>query len=704
MAESESSDKKKPEEVKAKKGVSREDELSQKDEYAEALTKIATAVDEAYRGQIERTNNASDHWDIYECCLNDNQAYSGNAQVYVPIVRDAIDARSTRFTGQLFPVSGRYVEVITENGDIPHAEMALIEHYINKANLRTEVVPALCKNGDVEGQYNVYASWSQTERHVVSKKSEEKNGVSVDAVVEEIIVDEGPMVECLPDADIVISPANADSIEKALMVGGFVSIIRRWTQSKIDALIDEGEIDEDMGEHLVADMKAAQMIAKDIPKEHIAAAGIRAKGKWYLAHETWHMLKVNDEMRICRSYFGASDKQKLGTKLNPYWCDKVPIFSAAVKKMSGSMKGASLVKPVAQLQYVANDFMNQAADSATYSLMPIVMTDPNKNPKTSSMILDLAAVWEVDPNSTQFAKFPTLWKDGLEIVSAIKNQIFQSLSVNPSMIPSTGKSKRTQADIANEQAVDILTTADAVTVIENGILSPLLEFFVAMDMQYRHDEMLVPMFGMMGKRAIMDRIPPLQQGNRYRYNWMGAQAARNAAQIQQQAAGLNVIKGIPPNMYRDHRLDLTAFIEGFVENLMGPRLAPLTFVSIKDEMSIPQDQENEFLSQGLDVPVSPFDNDQEHMQKLQPLLQDPSLSPQAKQMAQVHFQRHQQSLQMKAQAQQMQAAQQMGLGQEGGPREGAQPGQGRPMQGPPGQIHKDQMARAGAVTMPRKSA
>jgi hypothetical protein len=48
---------------------------------------------------------------------------------------------------------------------------------------------------------------------------------------------------------------------------------------------------------------------------------------------------------------------------------------------------------------------------------------------------------------------------------ACQTQIFQTLGVNPAMMPQSpaATTKRNQAEIANEQAVDLLTTADAVT-------------------------------------------------------------------------------------------------------------------------------------------------------------------------------------------------------------------------------------------------
>lgn len=684
------------EKAKAGAKVTRDTELSTREDHHDELVKIAGAVEQGYKDQWSRTNDQKDYWDIYQCRLNDNQAYDGRAQTYIPLVRDAIEARAIRFTNQLFPLNGRYVECITEDGDVPHAIIALVEHYIERAKIRTEIAPALCKNGDVEGQYNVYVSWSSIERNVTHTKFVKDETGEHEETIDEVMYDEGPTVECIPDADILVLPAIADSIDQALAMGGSVSITRRWSKATIEAMIENGDIVEEIGDVLVTDLKAAEN--QDVKKDHVSATGIKAKGSWYLARETWHMLEVDGKRRLCRSYFGSDQHQLLGTKLNPLWCDLVPIISAPVKKMSGAFKGGSLIEPCAELQYRANDFLNQGADAATYSLMPILMTNLEKNPKAYTLTMDVAAVWPVDPNTSKIVEFPPLWQQAFELVAALKGQIQQSLGVNPSMIPATsGKSKRSQADIANEQAVDVLTTADAVTVIEQEMLSPMVRRFVAYDAQFRHEDLMISMFGTMGRRAKMEKIPPQQMGNRIEFKWSGVQAARNAAQMQQTIAWLNVIKGVPPTMYRGHRLDLTAFIEAGTETVLGPRLAPLTFINERDEMSMDPEEENKLLAEGVPIMVSPMDDDKKHMQVHAELMASDTTG-----VVRVHMQEHQKALVQKAAAAMQQQVSQMGGGGPG-PREGAQNGPPRP-QGPPGMMHQDQIPGrgGGVVPMPRK--
>jgi hypothetical protein len=445
----------------------------------------------------------------------------------------------------------------------------------------------------------------------------------------------------------------------------------------------------------------------------VDAAGIKGgRGKFALVYETWTQVKIGKERRTVVSYYGGKDNI-LGCKRNPNWSDKLPILSVPVEKVQGSFKGQSKVKPVEDIQYQANDAVNEAMDSAAYALMPIVMTDPEKSPRIGSMILSMAAIWETSPKDTQFANFPPLWKDGMEIVAACKNEIFQALSVNPSAITQQGMGaakKLNQAQIAQEQQVDILTTADAVTVVEEGILTPLLNRMVELDHQYRDEDLTVRQYGDMGTRAKMEKIPPVQFNRRWQFRWFGVEAARNAQQVQQQIAGMNVIRGIPPQQLNGYKVNLVPVISQLVENVFGPRLAPLIFESPEQQMPVPVEEENMMLGEGYEVPTHQMDDDKAHIQAHQQAVQMLQMQEgggknQKKFLAHIwaHIQQAQQKQQMAMAAQQGQGMPGVpggaGPGVAGTPRMGAQPGQPR-TQGPPGMIHSDQMQDPGK--MPRK--
>ena len=682
---------------------SRTDELSEKDKIYDELIKLYVGIDKAYLDAADRINDQLDYWGIFNCEYGPKQYYNGASNAYIPIVHDAIEARKTRFVNQVFPQSGRYVECDTDQDELPEALIALVNHYVDAASLRTIVLPALFKNGDIEGQWNIYVDWSERTRHTTKKVTRGPDlgdGLVLDAddVAEDDRVDDtedeevvsfGPLVEVIPDTDVVIVPAVAESVDDALYrYGGSVTILRRWSKEMIEAKRAEGEITEDGADELLERFKQGggkDESRKDAAKDHVDSAGIKGGGKYALVYETWKVLKIEGERRLTRTFFGG-DNLILSCRLNPFWCDLCPLISVPVDKVTGSAKGISKVKAVETLQYLANDYANQGFDSANFGLCPITMTDPIGNPKVEGMVVAPAALWMCNPETTKFLEFPKLWQDAEGLVESLSRRIFQTLSVNPSMITQrSGSKKPTQAEVMAEQQVDIMSTADVIIPFEAGVLTPMLERFVAYDAQFRKEAIWVRSFGEAGMKSGMQEVPLQQQQNRVTWRWLGVEAARTQQQIQQQIALMNVIRTIPPEQLGGRQVNMVPIIERAIDGACGPKLAQKVFPSAA---GVEPEMENEILAQGVDIPVHPQDNDAEHMKV------HAQLPP--GQIRDGHLRKHQQQMSMKAQAA-AQQQQQQGGGK--GPQAGGQPKGPRAVKGPPGALRPGQMA--GGMPAPR---
>jgi hypothetical protein len=686
----------------------------------EDLIKVFGEVRRGFEDQSERACDIDDNWDAYHCCLTSNQVYNGNTEYYVPIVRNAVNARKTRFLNQMFPSSGRYIDATSSDGSVPHAQVALVEHYIRKAHMKTRVIAAMLRNGDLEGQYNLLLDWGKTERHVVSRETTkpemampgagpvEVDGEGVEDLVFEDIVDAGPTLEVLHDTDVLIQPVTADSVVDALMQGGQVTVIRRWTKSTLEGMIARGEVRRSEANTLL-EMSGKEDVWKDAAKASIDAAGVKSQGKFFLVHKTWKVMETEEGRRLVRILYGGYGLI-LSCRRIEFWNDRCPLLSVPIEKISGVVKGVPPVSAVMSHQYHANDVANQAADSMTLSMLPIIMTDPAKNPRTATMIINLGAIWEIDPNSTKFVEFPPLWRDAIPAIQADTTLAFQTLGVNPAMLPQqTGRpgAKRNQAEIALEQTVDILTTVEACNVVEEGILTPMVEHMVEIDHQFRDDEITVHSFGEMGIIAKMERVPPIQLGNRYYFTWFGVEQARNAQQLQQQIAFLNVAKGLSPDLAKNgYMLNPAPALEHAAGNIFGWRQGRQILVDARSSLAMQPEIENDLLRQTFFVPVHPLDEDPRHIQSHSALMQaegDPSGE------IREHIKMHMVQMQAKASAAMRQQQAQLGggqpgMGQGGGasPVPGGQPQMSRLVRGPPGAIHPDQMPRAGAAVMPRK--
>jgi hypothetical protein len=207
----------------------------------------------------------------------------------------------------------------------------------------------------------------------------------------------------------------------------------------------------------------------------------------------------------------------------------------------------------------------------------------------------------------------------------------------------------------------------------------------------------------------MEDVPPIQLGERWEFHWFGVEQARDAARLQQQIAGMNVIKGVPPQMYPGFKINLAPLLTQMTENLFGPRLGPLVF-SREDAITIDPHLEDEMMEHGFRAAVHEADDDMAHLQVHMATLKGMD-GVDAHGTFREHIQMHQAQLLGKESQQQLQQKPQGVPGSPGGagqpgvagtpPASGGQVEGPRQMKGPPGMIHPDNMAAAGAVTMPR---
>lgn len=679
-------------------------DYSQKRGFKGRLQKLYESVKQGYVDKNERNENIQRYWRVYNCELTTNQAYSGNSQIFLPIVHDAIEARVQRFVNTLFPETGRYVDLVSSPADYPHAIIGLMDHYVRRSGLRTKT-RSLLRNLEVEGQGSLYVDWIDLERFItkkVEKHPEIEKGVhdpddTFMDVEDEVVKTGFPNVRVIMDSDLVVLPATTDQIENEPDVA--VGLRHFFSEEGLKAAAEAGLFSKDAAKDMMKQtpQDTDPSNNKNIKKQLTESAGVRMKAgkREYIVFEVWVKWKIEGHKRWCRAFFGG-DNLCLGLTVNPNWNDRCPIISRARCRIDGSFWGKSPVDSVEQLQYMANDFVNMAQDSAQYSVLPIVFTDPEKNPQFGSMVMANAAIWQTSPNDTKFAEFPQLWKEAIQIVGEARSQVLQAFGLNPAMITmGTSSRKQSQAAIAQEQMVALASITDEVLTLEDEIFTPLLQMFFELDQQFRDTEATVRIYGQEGIAARMEKVPAFAWDDRYEFTWRGSQVMRSQQANQQMISGLNILGKMGPTLPNGKRIDITPIIETFVENVYGPRLGARIIVDAKDQMTVDPELENQMMAGNLMVDPHPQDNDPQHLQSHMKELQttgDPNGQ------IRIHIQKTQAAMQQKMQAQQ---AQQQGQAGGGGPRPGAQPGQPRGGQNPPGAIHQDRMQDPGM--MPRKA-
>lgn len=601
----------------------RKKEWREDDKVKKQLSEIYATVLTGFDDKADQNQVIERAWDIYNCNLNENQVYDGDSAVYLPIVHDAIEARVTRFSNAIFPNTGRYSEVLSDDAKVPYETMAVLDHYVDMCSLRDNIAPALMRAGDIEGQYSLFISWQDRKRYSIKKiqtalLSDIDLGTVDDAgktddIEIETIDDSRPDVMVLDARDLLVQPASVDEIDDA----DVVAIALRLSKGKIQKMIDDGDIDEDAGEVLIENMgMAGRDMQPDPDKKNLNAAGVKkdSKGnKTALVYMIWTRLKIGGKRRMCMTYMAGSDNI-LSCKRNPYWSDRVPVITQAALKVNGSIWGKSRVETVEKSQYAANDAFNMGQDSIKYSLMPVINVDPERFNATS-VVLTMGSMWLGPTDALKIIEFPNRWPDAERVVDVCRNQIMQSLGTNPAMMPMGNSGKKpTQAQISQEQQVALESTADVITILESSVFNKVLRWFYELDYQFRSEDINVRRFGPVGMQAEMQAVPPILVDTKYTFKWYGSEGQKSAQQIQQMISLLGVIRGIPPEQMNGRRIDASPIIEAACLATFGPRIAPTVLINEEHDLTVPPQEEDSFINNGFPVMVHPADDDVMHMQ------------------------------------------------------------------------------------------
>ncbi|PRF97451.1 hypothetical protein C6Q14_28330 [Burkholderia ambifaria] len=677
------------------------------DAYTEAA-KLYPKIAKCFQNKQEQMDRCEEYWSIYNAQPDENQQYSGNSQCYIPAVRNAVNARMKRTLAQLFPVNHKHVGATGPDGNIPFAQISLLEHYIRSAMIK-DIVRADLIAGDVTGQWNLYVDWSRTQRRITEliKKPPILEDHELGGEVEDLAADEddwdwekeskevtteGPDIVSFATEDLAVYPPTCNDIEKATAT----AIRLRLTIDAVERFVDEGVFVGVEAKELIDNLAKPDGGREKYvpPKKRTGDAGIRTEGtfKYALIYEVHTNLDLGNGKEPCFVYFAGQDVI-LGIIRNPFWSGKRPIISAPIERITGSFFGISKIEPVKFLQWNLNDFWNMGQDSAQYSLLPITMVDPLSSPNYQSMVVGLAAVWLTDPNKTKFANFPAIYKDAIPLCENLKQQINESMDVNDAMLgkmPAGRKNQAQMAAMSQQQESNIIDNAKR---YEEVILNPLLEWMFELDRQFRTEELTVEVLGEVGARANLQTIPPQAFGQRYFFRWCGTSYQQNLQRMQQMIAWMNVLRGIPPQQLDGRRLNIGPILEYGTEQIFGPEVAPRILIDERNLFHLEPEDENLMMHNGLPAEIHQADDDRAHIASH---LQAAQLTGDAAGLFRAHIQQHQQAMQAKLQAQMAPKQPQgqpgvpggAGPGVAGTPRAGAQPGQPRP-QGPAGMIHPD---------------
>src|SRR6202790_1933247 len=676
------------------------------DAYIDAC-KMYPKIQKCFENKQQQSDWVEEYWNIYNARPDENQQYTGNSQCYIPAVRDAINARCKRTLATLFPANYKHVDAVGPASVTPFPTLALLEHYIRKTNLK-DIVRADLLSGDVTGQWCLYVDWMRTTRRITelvkkppilsSEDGIEAEDVTVDEewdTEEKEIVDEMPDISPMAVDDIAVYPPTVNDIERATAT----AVRLRLSKESVHQLIYEGVFVGWSAKEIMDNLNEPDGgRQKRVPqKRRTADAGVRTEGtyKYALIYEVHTNLELEEDKgkEPCFVYY-AGPETILGIIRNPFWTKKRPLLMAPVERIQGTIYGISRVEPVKYLQWNLNDYWNMGQDSAKYALLPIVMTVPLANPNYQSMVMGLAAVWLTNPQTTQFAQFPAIYKDAVGLCNAIKSQIQESMDVNDAMLGKAPPGRKNQAQAAAQAQSQESNIIDHAKRYEGVMLNPLLERMFELDRQFRTKELTVVTRGEVGARAKQEDIPVQAFSERYFFRWCGTAYQTGMQRMQQMIAWMNVLRGIPPQQLDGRRLNVGPILEMGTEQIFGPEVAPRILIDERNLFHVDPEDENLMMHNGMPAEVHPADDDQRH---LKTHMHGAQMTGDPVGLFRAHIQAHQQAMQQKMQKAMGPPPGQQGVpggagpGVAGTPRPGPHRGQPRP-QGPAGMVHPDQVA------------
>ncbi len=662
----------------------------------------------AFENKEAHNANVEANWNIYDCVIDANQQYTGFTEVFNPIVRDAINSRVRRRLKQLFPANNVHLECLTTD-KTPFAHMGLLEHYIRQTQLK-EVVRQDLVSADLTGNWCLLCGWETEDFSVIrmvrrqnrlkdaaGEETIEDAGDDYSDVEEEEFTQEGPVVEPFPVTDVAVVPPTVNRLKNAHAV----AIKLRLSKRAVEQFLKKGWLTGVDADKLVKKWDGD----KDIRKKLTEDAGIKVDGtdKYALIYMCWTQLELPDEdgkktRRRPAVIFYTGPAEVAGLIRNPNWSGRPDLFFEAVDKKAGTIWGRPKVEAVKGLQYLANDTLAMSSDSTKYSLSPIAMTDPLKNPNYASMTLGLGAVWAVDPNSTRFSEFPSLWSDGVAFVSWLESRVWRAMDVDENQMGVMSSGRKNNQQIARAAQEAAIPISDDAKRYEDVMLAPLMEHWLELDLQHRRQDLTIVQKGEIGVRAMLETIKPQQISQRVFISWLGTEYQQSLQRIQQQIAWMNVARGVPPGQLNGRRLDITPILESSAQLLFGAEVAPRILIDERDLFTIPPEYENEMMANGLHVEVHPIDDDVEHLKS-----HLPAASQLGRHVASINFKAHIAGhlLQLQKKAQMAGPATAKGQpgvpggaspGVAGTPRPGATPSAPRGGQNPAGTVHQDHMA------------
>lgn len=604
---------------------------------------------------------------------DDNSGYNGRSNLYIPEVRKNVEAQARQLTEAAFP-NDDYLSCTPLQGTFKGADLQLEmrKFQIRQAKLKTQF-HSYARQRCLYGTSPVFVPWRNNTRKIWMSR---KSGKKITAVRSDVEIFNGP--DFIPH-DLMrwyaLDPLSRDFQEAGCFYNSLVDKEELQKRDKAGKLFGYRDLISK-----AADALSSSELERFIEK--VESSGLVLEKSGYAGDVDLSQTKGQDNKMLCTQIFAImelpeglmDDEDKnlpvpviiemynsghIGlVKRNPFFHQQAPyVCGRYIIPGPEQFYGQGIPWAIQFMQHEINSKADQAMDSATLALNPIAFIDPAMAGNMLEFPVEPGAVWQVSPQGVKLSSIPDTTQTGYNAIAMLRAQMADYSDRSPALPQQLqGKSRTaTQSDIVSS-ALNVDTKSFA-SLDEEMVLEPAMEMWESLTDQNIQDKQIILVSGGDFKKAKQVLVRKNQLLGRYTYQWNAASLTQNRQILARQLIDAMKVYGtLPPQIQAQTKFRMDMAFRALIREGMNLPDVERYFGEAGQE-STDVETEYEMLKEGLEISVSPGDNDLEHMKAHDEKLKDGKLDEDQKAILMAHIAEHQAQMEAKQKAIEMARAQ-----------------------------------------------
>ena len=472
---------------------------------------------------------------------DENAAYQGNSEAYLPIYHRALETRVSAASRALFP-SDSFLDGIPSNPLTPPAEAevakAWMKHQMSQeAKLRLQTKPFLRQlfNYGVSVMKCWWHKPPEAVRAGKTKNSQMMGQILADFSTETPWNDRGFRAQTRSVFSWYVWPKTINSLAEASLVFEDIQVSKSYAKAMVDAKRWLPEALDNLGGRTYESNLYMQQQLRNVNDGGSTAADSPSAGplgEWGVVAECWVKMPVPDSLYTPDEVKGSPvpcmvvllDGQPIEARRNPFWHQQPPYVYRVLHDSPDSFYSVGMGRAASSIQYLANDFVNQTNDNGTYALNPIVKANPNLLAKPLEALSPGKVIYQIDSGAIEFDRPPV---EQLQYGMQLTQQqigFMNDFSGAPAQLQGTS-SKGTSKTATGAQILEGNVKGeiqDLVEEIEQATLEPLMQMCWTLGQQYETQDRWLAITG--GQKVQFKRE---MFQSRYAWQWVASSQAIN---------------------------------------------------------------------------------------------------------------------------------------------------------------------------------